>query len=64
MQRISRPFAPSELRRSIRGDTLVRYEDEESVIVMPETGLDGARVAAHRIFGHLAETEIGPKRLR
>jgi len=42
----------------------VRYEDEESVIVMPETGLDGARVAAHRIFGHLAETEIGPKRLR
>jgi len=53
------------LRRSIRAvDTLVRYGGEEFVIVMPETELAGALVAAQRIFAHLAETEIGPQKLR
>jgi diguanylate cyclase (GGDEF)-like protein len=52
------------LQSSLRAaDTLVRYGGEEFVIVMPETELSGALVAAHRICSRIAGAEIGPARL-
>ncbi|WP_018719420.1 sensor domain-containing diguanylate cyclase [Arhodomonas aquaeolei] len=39
-------------------DTLGRYGGEEFTLVLPETGLEGAHAAAHRLCDTIAETAI------
>ena len=46
----------SALRRSV--DLLARYGGEELVVILPNTGLDGARTVAAHILGNLAAKNI------
>ncbi|MGZ4128430.1 MAG: diguanylate cyclase [Actinomycetota bacterium] len=40
-------------------DTLARYGGEEFVLILPETGLDGARTVAEKIRNEVASTPFG-----
>ena len=40
-------------------DTLARYGGEEFVLILPETGLEGARIAAEKIREEVASTPFG-----
>ena len=40
-------------------DTLARYGGEEFVLILPETGLDGARIVADKIRQEVASTPFG-----
>src|SRR5207253_2209581 len=40
-------------------DTLARYGGEEFVLILPETGLDGARIVAEKIRQEVAATPFG-----
>ena len=55
LQRVARTIMDSVGRKS---DVPARYGGEEFVVLMPETGLDGAREVAERILNSLAEENI------
>jgi diguanylate cyclase (GGDEF)-like protein len=40
-------------------DTLARYGGEEFVLILPETGLQGARIVAEKIREEVASTPFG-----
>lgn len=52
---VLRGIATVTLRNARKSDTVARYGGEEFVVIMPQTGFEGARVQAERIRKEIAE---------